>query len=85
MKTQVIGNEFDERLLSRLRALFENAGATIHADAWGPVGSQEYLRWSVNVDGVEVIVESETYIGTSVSGPSDVVEWIAREMRVVKG
>lgn len=79
-KTQILGDEYDEALRGRLREVLLTAGAKIIESKWGMAGSQDILTVEVDVDGQQLIVESETYIGLSITGPGSLVDWVVAEM-----
>ena len=61
----------------RLRAVLIRMGAVKMSSTWGVGGSQEVETLVVNLDGREVVVEGETYVGLSVTGDKDLVNAIA--------
>lgn len=77
--TVVIGDEFDDNLrqiilnvLSEMGAFFVDYGGRAVA------GSQEFEELSVLIDGQELKVEAETYVGLSISGPAELVLRVQR-------
>ena len=71
----VLGAEFDHELRGAVHALLLSAGFEKVEQSYGMAGSQEVAteRWTTR--SVEVTLEIETYIGTSVLGPAD---WVCR-------
>ncbi len=76
-KTIVLGAEHDPKLREVvLNTLRELGGYPKHHD-WGVGGSQELETLEVDLGGKVVTVESETYIGLSITGDSELVDKIA--------
>jgi hypothetical protein len=76
-KTLVLGPEYDERLRLILRdALHRLGGRQISPTKRLMGGSQELDSIEVEVAGQRLVVESETYVGLSISGPADLVDRI---------
>jgi len=71
-----LGDEWDEDLRCAVRNALIALDAKVSGADSGIVGSQELQLLDVWIDGHAVRVESETYIGLSVSGPEDIVEKI---------
>ena len=76
-KTTLLGKEHDEALRDALRTAMQELGGNITDNSWGVAGSQEGERLDCVVEGKPVFIESETYIGLSIRGESDVVDRIA--------
>ena len=76
--TLVLGKEYDRRIWSALREVFQRLGAVEGKESWGLAGSQEIQSFSATIEGRTVSVEAETYIGISVTGPKELIEAIAR-------
>jgi hypothetical protein len=76
-KTIVLGNELNQHLRSVLTAVMRDLGAkTLDVD-WSVVGSQELETAKLEFRGKIVDVESETYIGLSITGDENDVDEIA--------
>jgi hypothetical protein len=76
-KTLVLGPEYDERLRLILRdTLHRLGGQQIAATKSLLGGSQALDSIEVEVAGQRLVVESETYVGLSISGPADLVDRI---------
>ncbi|WP_447982767.1 hypothetical protein [Achromobacter kerstersii] len=73
----VVGNEFDDTLRDSIRIVLDRIGAVCVDKSWGLGGSQEYEKLVFNVGGEQITIESETYIGITISGPRFLVEKIA--------
>ena len=76
-KTIVLGTEFDEPLRKILAEVMRELGARTLDTSWGLGGSQELTTAKMTIKGKVVDVESETYIGLSISGDEDLVDEIA--------
>lgn len=85
MQTVNLGNEFDDRLWSALRAVINELGGKVGRKDWGVVGSQELESFEVELMGTHIRVESETYIGITLTGMPSVVariqELVASRMK----
>lgn len=73
-KTVVLGDEYDAALRARLFAALRRLGAEIVGGDWALGGSQEVESVRVRLDGAELTVEAETYIGLSLTGPAEAVD-----------
>jgi hypothetical protein len=72
--TATLGDEYDHDLRARLLDVLRKLGASIqHPADWSIAGSQELEEFTVVVDGQALRVEVETYVGLSISGPTDLV------------
>lgn len=80
--TLVLGAEYDKRLQRTLRTVLSELGGRFGPPDCAIAGSQELTRWRVDLDGAEMIVEAETYIGLSLHGPRSMVERVAAMVRV---
>lgn len=73
--TATLGDEFDEALRQKLVDVLRKLGALQSGGSDRFVGgSQELEKLEVTIDGRSLQVEAETYIGLTLSGPSDLVE-----------
>jgi hypothetical protein len=61
-------------LIEKLKFL----GAVHLSSDWGVAGSQELETMSIQLRGDVVIIEAETYVGLSISGPDVLVDEITR-------
>jgi hypothetical protein len=80
VETWVVGAEHDEALFVALGAALRKLGCTPEDDAWGVAGSQELSRWVLKSSFGELVVEAETYVGLSVSGPVEAVNALRLQM-----
>lgn len=78
--TKLLGDEHDERLRDALRDTLNELGAIKRQEQRGVAGSQDVEVLAIEVQGRPLLVESETYVGLSVTGDSDLVELIAGEV-----
>jgi len=73
-ETWTVGREYDQDLLDRLRRLLYSLGYSIE-DKWqGVGGSQDILHCKYVRPCGSLVLESETYLGLTVSGPAKLVE-----------
>lgn len=80
-KTTILGDEFDADLKTRLVKKLKSLGAIPVSSQWSVTGSQELSSFSVTLEGEALDIVSETYVGLSISGPDDLVDEIAEEIR----
>lgn len=75
----VLGDEFDDSLRGRLMDVLRKLGSiqSYESDRF-VAGSQELEILDVTIDGRNLHVEAETYVGLSISGPTDLVEQVSR-------
>lgn len=82
IKSVVVGSEFDDTLRDSIRIVLDRIGAVCFDKSWGVGGSQEYEKFVFNVGGDQITIESETFIGITISGPKFLVEEIVRGLSV---
>ena len=75
-KNVILGAEYDDALRGVLRGVFIRLGAKGLTQHWGVAGSQEVETAEVRVGVETVAIEVETFVGLSISGPTEVVERI---------
>lgn len=80
-KTINLGDEYDEKLREALRTVLVKKGAICNDKSWGVGGSQEIERIEVKLGEETVMVESETFIGLTITGLDEIVECLAQEVR----
>lgn len=73
MHTVNLGNEFDVQLWKTLKSVIHDLGGQVAHNSWGVAGSQEIDRFEVKLMGTLIVVESETYIGITLTGSPSVV------------
>ncbi|QDQ26690.1 hypothetical protein FNU76_10125 [Chitinimonas arctica] len=76
-----LGDEYDNALRDALRAVLLNNKAMGVDTSWGIGGSQEIAMSKVRLGDGLITIESETYIGLTISGPKQIVEKLAEEVR----
>jgi hypothetical protein len=79
-KKLVLGNEYDDVLRQTLMACLAEMGADVAGRQWGLGGAQILETTKVSIGRDVLVVESETYVGLSVSGPARLVDRIAALM-----
>jgi hypothetical protein len=84
-KTTVLGPEHDRPLLEALKDVLRELGGQASSPTWGLVGSQEIQTATVDIDGRELVVESETYVGLSISGEQALVDEVSDLVRARLG
>lgn len=82
--TVVLGKEFDSELQKRLVAALRRRGALITANNCAVAGSQEIVTLTTEICGAEIVVEAETYIGLTLTGPEQIVHEIESELRSIE-
>lgn len=75
-----IGDEYDDELLAALRAVLIRNSAAIVNQSWGIGGSQQLESTQVILEGQELLIECETFIGITISGPEEIVNRIADQV-----
>ena len=83
--TIILGAEHDATLHQALLKALSEAGATVGETQWGVGGSQELVGFSAMLDGFQLQIESETYIGLSLAGDQSTVEKVANRTRQIYG
>lgn len=78
--TTVIGNEYDEHIREALRDTLIDLGAEGELNLRGVAGSQDIESGEIKIDGRSLVVESETYVGLSLTGAEDLVRLVATEV-----
>jgi len=81
-KKFVLGPEYDEKLRGALLQLLKEMGGTPINRDWAIGGSQELEMLEVALAGDTVLIESETYIGLSITGDETQVVEIASRLGV---
>ena len=79
-KTIILGDEFDDHLRSVLVEVMHDMGAKTLVADWSVVGSQEFETAKLELRGKIVDVESETFIGLSITGDANDVDEIAHRV-----
>ena len=77
-----IGAEYDLQLRKRLIATINAMGGVMEQKKWGMAGSQSLEELSFLIDGSELRIESETYIGLTIMGDKEIVDKIVTLLNV---
>jgi hypothetical protein len=80
-KTVVLGPEYDQQLRSALRDVLQALATGKPRHEWGVAGSQELETVDVEIDGRQLHVEAETYMGLSITGPADLVDRVSEMIK----
>jgi len=84
-KTIVLGPEYDDDLWKTLKIILADIGATVAHSSSGHYGSQDMDCYAVFLSGEELVIESETYVGVSITGEAHIVENVSRLFFQKKG
>ena len=76
-----LGAENDDRAMSAAIWALREIGAKRQAGSWGVGGSQEVSREEWNAGCEVLVLEGETYIGLTLSGPDALVARVATLVR----
>lgn len=79
-KKLILGSEHDESLRQALMDCLAAMGADIAARQWGLGGSQIIDTTKVTIGRDLLVVETETYVGLSVTGESRLVDRIFAQL-----
>jgi hypothetical protein len=72
----IVGAEYDVGLFDRLGAILRSLGYQLDSKSYGIGGSQEISQWIASGPKGKLIIETETFIGLSISGPNGLVNEI---------
>lgn len=81
LATIILGDEYDDNLKNALRTVLVKNGAISFGKAWGVGGSQEIETVEITIGADLIIIESETFIGLTITGPKATAETIAEQVR----
>ena len=81
----ILGDEYDEVLREVLMTVLKQMGGRPQSKEWGLGGSQEFRTLKVGIRNCDLLVESETYIGLSITGDEALVEEIAAAVTACRG
>jgi hypothetical protein len=73
LRTVVVGEEHDERLLAALDAVLRDPETRLISDTHAHLGSQDLNEVEFERHGRRVRVEIETFIGFSIVGETDAI------------
>ena len=80
----VIGDEYDEELMTSLSKVLQDLNAVKLDDNSALAGSQDLYFANFNINGSILTVERETYIGTSLIGPLELIKEIKNKIDMLK-
>ena len=80
-KTIVLGDEYDDEVRTTLMRVLQNLGARVSPEQSGVGGSQEFSSYRAELRGELLVIEAETYVGLSLSGPAHLVDEVAATIR----
>lgn len=82
----VLGDEFDQELRAKLSEVLRSLGAiSVGPAARYVVGSQDFEVFDVILDGEQLRIEAETYVGLSICGAASTVKRVLRAVGVETG
>jgi hypothetical protein len=76
----VLGPEWDDDLLARLRVETEAMGGSLSQSGWTVAGSQERTVYRIALPGAELEAEAETYVGLVLRGDEPTVRSLANRV-----
>ena len=76
-----LGAEHDDRAISAANWALRKIGAKRQAKSWGVGGSQEVSREEWHAGGEVLVLEGETYLGLTITGPDNLVARVAQLVR----
>jgi hypothetical protein len=80
--TIILGEEHDQQLRAALVQVLLQQGAVLENRNWFVAGSQEVETFLWRLDGEDITVEAETYMGLSISGYEKTISDIAQRLRL---
>ena len=84
-KKLVLATEYDDKLRQALMDILAALGADTAAHQWGLGGSQIIETRRVYVGKQLLVVETETYVGLSISGEARLVDKVAHLLALKTG
>ena len=76
-ETIVLGEEYDAKLQKVLIEVLQEIGGVKLDNSWGVLGSQEVHTLSIKIGAKTLLIQSETYIGISLTGESTLVQEVS--------
>jgi hypothetical protein len=76
----IVGSEHDRALFEQLGEVLRALGYRLGNEWSGVGGSQDISHWEVSGPNGSLIVEAETYVGLSVSGPTELVSAVKQHL-----
>ena len=83
-KDVTLGKEYDQAAFAALSEVLAELGAQQVDHQEGVGGSQEIHTWTYKIGREFLEVNSETYIGLSISGSDELVSRVAAAVRLAK-
>jgi hypothetical protein len=80
-KKIILGEEYDEVLIERLKSFLVNDGAIFKDKKEALAGSQDYVSYELEYQGDIIRIEIETYIGVSITGKESIVDHVFKELK----
>ena len=77
VETLRLGNEYDDDLRDALAEVLTEMSGQKESSDWAMAGSQELQSVRLKVAGQALLVESETYIGLTITGEPSLIQDIA--------
>ena len=77
----ILGDEYDDEIREILRVVLISNGAIEADKSWGVGGSQEIETMHIKLGGDLIVVEAETFIGLTITGPKSRIENLAQQVR----
>lgn len=81
IRTVNIGKEFDENLLQRLKLVLKSMGGIQISEESSVIGSQDLWYQTIKINDQVLEVESETYVGITITGPEPLVDAVVEALR----
>lgn len=81
LASKVLGDEYDTILRSALHIVLVRLGAVDLDKSWALGGSQEIEVVEVEVMGEKIKIESETFVGITISGSESIIDEVANKVR----
>lgn len=69
----IVGTEYDEAAFTRLKCALISLRYNVQCGWVGTAASQDIHQWTADCLNGRLVIESETYIGLSVEGPTTLV------------
>lgn len=70
----VVGPETDDELVAKLNETLGDLGYSIGNKTYAMGGSQEIVTWTARGPHGDLTIESETYVGISLTGPAELID-----------
>ncbi|MBB3308550.1 hypothetical protein FHT78_000279 [Rhizobium sp. BK196] len=80
-RTVTLGPEYDQQLRATVMDVMRQLGASVESRNRSVAGSQEIETVQARLAGQEITVESETYIGLSITGNEHTINEISERVR----